>query len=245
MGKCIDETGRRYGRWAVMERRGSDQHGKAMWYCQCDCGAFGYVEGGNLRSGDSRSCGCFGKEQARKSHFMDRIGQQFGRLTVVKLAGVDRRNKTVWLCHCECGVDKKIPNRALVSGDVKSCGCLWREDWVLRKGQASFNALLGSYKRGALKRGHEWRLTSAQSKELFQQDCYYCGRKPQQQSRQKGCNGVFVYNGLDRLDNGLGYTLENVVPCCKLCNLAKRTSTVGEFKAWIKQVYEYSGLGAL
>ena len=56
-------------------------------------------------------------------------------------------------------------------------------------------------------------------------------------------SGDFVYNGLDRVDNEKGYTIDNVVPCCKHCNYAKRNRSVEEFIDWIAQVYEYSVQG--
>ena len=35
--------------------------------------------------------------------FKDRIGDQYGRLTVIGHAGKDHRNKHLWLCKCTCG----------------------------------------------------------------------------------------------------------------------------------------------
>lgn len=59
MGKLIDLTGQRFGRLVVIER--ADSHyksGAAMWKCQCDCGNITIVAGDNLRTGNTRSCGC-------------------------------------------------------------------------------------------------------------------------------------------------------------------------------------------
>lgn len=56
----------------------------------------------------------------------DLTGQRFGRLKVI---GVDDRNtrKTYFLCECDCGTVKSIRSDGLLSGAVKSCGCLKRE----------------------------------------------------------------------------------------------------------------------
>lgn len=53
----------------------------------------------------------------------DLTGQRFGRLKVI---GVDDRNtrKTYFLCECDCGTVKSIRSDGLLSGAVKSCGCL-------------------------------------------------------------------------------------------------------------------------
>jgi hypothetical protein len=37
------------------------------------------------------------------------------------------RGKERWLCKCDCGNDKETFARYLLSGDVKSCGCLYKE----------------------------------------------------------------------------------------------------------------------
>jgi hypothetical protein len=70
MGRLIDITGQRFGRWKVValnpERR---RYGKAtftLWRCRCDCGVERIVFGCNLRAGYSKSCGCLSREQTTK-----------------------------------------------------------------------------------------------------------------------------------------------------------------------------------
>ena len=58
MGNLIDLTGRRFGRFVVVERDGSDRFKRAMWKCRCDCGEVRVVHGFNLTNGNSKSCGC-------------------------------------------------------------------------------------------------------------------------------------------------------------------------------------------
>lgn len=67
---------------------------------------------------------------------------------------------------------------------------------------------------------------------LVSLECFYCGSSPAREIKGH-LNGGFVYNGLDRVDNNLGYTLENVVTCCMTCNEAKRAKPYGEFVEWI------------
>lgn len=65
---------------------------------------------------------------------------------------------------------------------------------------------------------------------LVRRDCWYCGRGPRRTWRTYGCNQkVALLNGLDRLDNSVGYTVENVVTCCGPCNRAKHTQSVDDF----------------
>lgn len=96
------------------------------------------------------------------------------------------------------------------------------------------------YQRDAEKRGHSFELTEKQFSELTQQDCYYCGAKPNNIVNQKKSNGSYTYNGIDRVDNTKGYTIDNVVPCCKQCNQAKSNQTLQDFFNWGKRFYNKS-----
>lgn len=58
---------------------------------------------------------------------VDRIGQCFGRLTVLRLAGRDARSNAILTCICACGTTTEVLCCSLVSGDVQSCGCLQEE----------------------------------------------------------------------------------------------------------------------
>lgn len=56
--KLIDETGKRYGMLAVIERAPSDpDNPAARWRCRCDCGNEIVAIGSNLRAGNSKTCG--------------------------------------------------------------------------------------------------------------------------------------------------------------------------------------------
>ena len=58
-----DLSGRRFGRWYVIEFAGRDQHKQPLWRCRCDCGKDGIVYGLTLKNGRSQSCGCLHNEQ--------------------------------------------------------------------------------------------------------------------------------------------------------------------------------------
>lgn len=56
----------------------------------------------------------------------DLTGRQFGKLTVIRLAG--RKNSfRAWECTCECGAHITTTSANLVNGRSKSCGCTRRE----------------------------------------------------------------------------------------------------------------------
>ena len=71
---------------------------------------------------------------------------------------------------------------------------------------------------------------------LTQQDCYYCGAPPSNEiTRGKHS---YIYSGLDRLEGPQGYVDDNVVPCCHVCNLMKRSKNHNDFRIWINNVHE-------
>jgi hypothetical protein len=64
MGKRIDLTGQRFGRWQVLEIVGYKKG--VYWLCRCDCGNVKEVRSDRLRDGRSTSCGCFKNEVTAK-----------------------------------------------------------------------------------------------------------------------------------------------------------------------------------
>lgn len=80
----------------------------------------------------------------------------------------------------------------------------------------------------AAKRKLFFTLTLNEYEVLIKLPCYYC-------------SGFFghVYRGvgLDRINNSIGYELNNVLPCCGTCNVSRGDKfTPDEFKAGIKAI---------
>lgn len=64
-GKKVNLTDQRFGRLVVLEEAGR-KNGKVTWLCQCDCGKTVPISAGNLKSGNSKSCGCLWVERKAK-----------------------------------------------------------------------------------------------------------------------------------------------------------------------------------
>lgn len=65
MVRRIDITGRRFGRWTVLEYEGNRNGGS--WYsCKCDCGTIKSTTYDRLKLGQSKSCGCLASEMRIK-----------------------------------------------------------------------------------------------------------------------------------------------------------------------------------
>lgn len=58
----LDLTGQKYHRLTVLEIAPAI-NGRSAWQCQCDCGTTKIVKTDELRSGDTKSCGCWNQEQ--------------------------------------------------------------------------------------------------------------------------------------------------------------------------------------
>jgi len=170
---------------------------------------------------------------------IDLTGKKFGRLTVIKRSYPnDKLNSVMWLCKCDCGKEKIIRGNSLKCGLTKSCGCLMKDYYCrLKSGLANMHEVMSRYKRQAKQRGHVFKLTDEEFLKITKQNCYYCGAKPNNTIHKKTHNGEYVYNGIDRIDNTKGYTIDNVVPCCHPCNQAKSSRTLQEFKDWVKKIY--------
>lgn len=108
---------------------------------------------------------------------------------------------------------------------------------------AALNGLFAAYAARAKKRGYSFDLSLYEFQILTSRDCHYCGITPQQIRKQGSCPTTYIYNGIDRIDNNLGYTFGNCFPCCKTCNQAKSNLTHAEFIAWLRRAYSYLNLG--
>lgn len=197
------------------------------------------------------------KAPGRLTNFRDRTGERYGKLVVVRRAGSrtgsgtrrDGRSRTAvtWLCICDCGNEKITTGGLLNAGHTTSCGCArrvprpgYQPPNTLPPGRAARNRVLRTYRRAARDRSLSWELTEEEFDTLVGQDCTYCGCPPSTIAKadQRGC-GDFIYNGLDRKDNTIGYVPGNVLPCCSVCNHAKKDMSYDDFTSWIARLTRF------
>jgi hypothetical protein len=169
--------------------------------------------------------------------YINLTGRRFGKMLVVKDAGRNKYGHTLFLCKCDCGNEKVVRSATLLIGKGKSCGCIPHGGHnKLTYGEASFNTVLFSYRWNAKQRKRDFSLTPEEFKEIIVKDCIYCGQEASTIRSSPDNFGEFVFSGLDRVDNDKGYSVDNVVPCCNTCNLAKRDMSVQEFSDWIDRL---------
>lgn len=108
------EIGAKYGRWTVLAKAEK----KGYFTCRCECGTVRDVFGGDLKNGQSRSCGCLNRRKPRKYKPVE-IGAKYGRWTVLAKA----EKKGYFTCRCECGTVRDVMGQRLKNGQSRSCGC--------------------------------------------------------------------------------------------------------------------------
>lgn len=210
----------------------------SLWLCRCNCGKEKAVRTGNLRSGTTISCGCRRKaildaQRHGKSRHSDLLGKRFGRWLILSYISSSKDGAS-WLCRCGCGVERGVLAKSLLSGASTSCGCLCVEKSRKEPGRAAQTELFHRYRHNcAKKRGLEWGLSREDFNRLTQLSCHYCGRPRLNTIKSPSGNGSYLYSGLDRMDNCLGYVLSNVVPCCWICQRAKMDIPYPDFLKYL------------
>lgn len=82
---------------------------------------------------------------------------------------------------------------------------------VTGNGRYSYNKAMAKHV------GRTWTLTKTEYNNLIKNPCTYC-------TLPIGNRGY----GLDRIDNSKGYEINNVLPCCKDCNVARNDNFSSE-----------------
>ncbi len=178
-------------------------------------------------------------------------GDRFNRLVAIKYEFTKVYGKCNyhyhWSFKCDCGETLITNCGSVLKGLTQSCGCLHREitsDLYKRINKEKFvkevgaiSRLYASYKHGAEARDYCFELTKEEFIIRLHKNCYYCNRIPEQKAYNKNKTDYILYNGLDRVDNALGYTPDNIVTCCKHCNRAKMSLSKNQFLQLINDIY--------
>lgn len=85
----------------------------------------------------------------------------------------------------------------------------------------------GSYKNRAKTKGFVFEITKEDYLSIVKNTCYICG--------QQNIDGH--KNGIDRVENNNGYTIENCKACCSSCNYMKREYSLEKFLNQILKIY--------
>ncbi len=134
----------------------------------------------------------------------------------------------LFLCQCSALLKRRSNSTSKIT-----CG-------KCKEAKTSFDSIIplrAVYKRyeaSAWQRELSFDLEFNDFIELVLSNCVYCSAGLS--NRYKHRKGTLEYNGIDRVDNKVGYQLHNSASCCRTCNTAKMEKSVEEFTAWAKRV---------
>jgi len=167
-------------------------------------------------------------------------------LTVVESAGKTTSGNKRLKCRCECGSEILVSESQLMGtknrpAQTKCSQCrdveFSKRGVALRTPDTIYCSLLYRYESRAKAKGLPFHLSLEDVRSLTSSNCHYCGIEPVATYRK---HSQFVkYTGIDRRNNCEGYTLSNVVPCCKQCNQSKMDYSEEDFTSWVKRTYEH------
>ncbi len=178
----------------------------------------------------------------------DETGKTYGDWTVLGVSSKKTKEQTIyWVCKCECGKTKDVKGTSLRDGSSTGCGCT-RSLRLPQTPESLYRKYYRAYKYGCKRKTKtiDFDISYEFYRSLVEKDCYFCGKAPydirylynRKRTRSILEDVSCCITGIDRLDNDLGYTEENCVPCCKMCNLMKLDSTEVNFLTQIKLIYE-------
>lgn len=243
--------GTKFGRLEVIENdlyQSGEKYFRRACRCRCECGNDKIVMCCHLKSGHTKSCGCFVLENAKKErekHPFFPIGTKIGRWKVIEndlVRTFPTQTQRACRVRCDCGTEAIRTYGELRCGRSPSCGCKSRE----RSIETIWRAFHDKFNR----RGWDCHLTLPQLKFLVQLECVYCGKEPSNRFRVKyKVDGKYQriedqsleirYSGLDRIDSSKGYVLGNVVPCCSECNGMKTDHELSGWFSLMERIRSY------
>lgn len=178
-----------------------------------------------------------------------KIGEIYGRWTVLFHAGKQEKSpkRTLFYCRCTCGVERKVDAGNLKKPGNKSCGCLRRElARVKGKKQRTIYGYMNLYYFDTHRSANDRKIHFGLTKEIFynliQQPCYYCNDPGSKTRRRKDVGIPIAVNGIDRINSDLGYIESNCRPCCTSCNFMKNTLNEGAFYTHLVKIVKHKGL---
>lgn len=216
--KVIDISGKVNGKFVVIGRS-KRQSRQTYWDVKCNvCGHVREMTSPNFWRA-KRCPKCDGMRTDLTNH-------RTKHLTV--LSFVRSENWIAyWLCKCDCGNEVILPTSRITGCKAQdSCGkCQFSKSTIQDEIRIRNRQIL-SYKNGAKQRSLSWKLTDEEAWAMMLQPCHWCGTPPVLRqfwkTDERSRTVEFACNGIDRKDSTKGYTKDNTVACCGICNRMKR-----------------------
>ena len=214
--RAEDLSNKIFGNWKVLYRT-NNVGNSTMWVCECMCDKHTIkpVSTKSLKSGSSTSCGC--NRIIKNNNTKDkkiRIRDEEGNIT----------HKRCFRCERILPISNFYKNKKNFdgySGECKQCTFESKEN--------RYNI----YKKNARTRDIGFYLSKEEFYDITSKPCNYCG----------GYSNIDLnnnsYNGVDRIDSNKGYVIDNIVPCCDVCNKMKLNYAIPFFLNHINKIMNH------
>jgi hypothetical protein len=233
----IDYTNQTFGSLKAIKSTKQKYHRSTVWELECiKCDSI-IFKAPHMLSPES-TCG---KLECRiGTSIRDLTGCKFDKLTVLNFIDISKNRQVIWNCLCVCGNKRALKASRLVSGNATHCGCLRIEKSYKLPGAAAWNSKWRHFLTDSC---NSRNLPNQFSKEDFvkitSKKCFYCNKEPKPYSPYANERGEIrpshklittqetidrswiKINGIDRVNNEVGYLTNNSVPCCWECNQMK------------------------
>lgn len=208
-------------------------------------------------SGYRTECSCCRKIRRSKEEVLPKeviISKRTGQMQVCMKCNIEKdvvENFTIHTnnfrnickrCYNDCGYDKVYRarkrlenNEAFVARNTET-----HRKWVERNLEhckeymkmysKSIGGLLANYSSSDRYVSFTQEFTDIEEYKIFVEEiisdkCFYCGS-----------DHDTYYNGIDKIDSSKGYTKDNTVTCCSICNYMKNTMDVGSFLRKVREI---------
>jgi hypothetical protein len=167
------------------------------------------------------------------------VGKTIGTFLVLSYYGRGKNDAFLYNTKCTVCNKEAIKRKDCIKQETICRGCSGNN--VKPTIKAPRNVLLGVYKTNAKLRNYEFTITESEFDILINSKCYYCGAIPsihKSEMRYNKTKVEFLRNGIDRKDSSKGYTSENSVTCCAMCNRMKMAFHIDEWLIQITRIYK-------
>ena len=179
--------------------------------------------------------------------FKDVAGNKYGLWVAINRDFSDTRG-SYWTCKCECGNIKSIRLSSLEEGGSESCSSRECKSRVIKmhglinprrmvdRVQVLINIEYSIYKSQAKHSKREFCLSKETFAALITSNCHYCLDIPNRLLSDTFSKTTMFTHGVDRVDSNCGYTIQNCVPCCSICNRMKNDLSTQVFRTHVAKV---------
>ncbi len=169
------------------------------------------------------------------------VSKKFGtRLVLHRANKHSGSDKVFWSCVCDCGHISDVNSQNLRG--LHPCKKCLKYSVKISSREAVLRTMFSEYRRVASNAKRSFSLSIEQFRALVESVCFYCGNEPKLRASHGNKKKLIRWhpvNGIDRVDNHLGYESSNCVPCCVRCNRAKLEMSGREFVLHCQKIVNY------